>query len=316
MEVLDYPKLKNGSRGAFVASWQRFLLANYFDLGPAKDDGIFGFLTQNATERLQGRLGLPVTGGVDGNLWEVAVEWDFGRIGGGNSVFVRPRVRMRDVVSTEDDALTAVYKLIGKKGYQLIIDFEVGGGRAYYDRYLISPALPGAYSGITIGIGWDLRFNSPKKFDAVWGKLLEHHYLTNEQYFRLRSWCTQPVSNGKKVEAELADIEIPWHIAHEAFVRETIPRFYALACNTFPSLETAPIEVRAALTSLVFNRGGSLKGSRRKYMREIYLDALEGKWTRVPDNLRAMVVWWLGMSVYRGLYRRRYAEAAHAEAGL
>ena len=48
---------------------------------------------------------------------------------------------------------------ISDKAFKLIIKYEVGGGEAYYNKYLKKPSWPGAFSGVTIGVGYDLGYN-------------------------------------------------------------------------------------------------------------------------------------------------------------
>ena len=54
-------------------------------------------------------------------------------------------------------------------GVDLIVHFEVGG-RAYYTKAYSRPIHPGnAASGVTIGIGYDLRFSSRSQIASDWG---------------------------------------------------------------------------------------------------------------------------------------------------
>jgi hypothetical protein len=307
--------LNYGSSGYRVASFQRFLLTNHFDLGYWGADGVLGNATTAAIERFQDKVGLPVTGVIDHDTWQYAEDYSFGPINDQGKDFIKPRHKAEQFPVHEDGCIADVVELIGNVGYDLIIKYEVGGGRSYYEKRLMSPTVPGAWSGVTIGIGWDLRFNDTKAFDKAWGELLEFGVLSHEQFFRLRNYVGREISSSRRdsVERELQDIKIPWYYAHKVFCTLTIPRFYALAANTFPGFLSAPIEIRAALTSLVFNRGASLRGNRRKFMRAIYQELKSGSWKRVGHNLRKMEVWWRGMSVYLGLKRRRYEEADVAD---
>lgn len=64
-EQSSTPSLKKGDSGVEVKKYQRALISLGFDLGPRRDDGIFGTKTQNAVAELQRRMKLPATGVID-----------------------------------------------------------------------------------------------------------------------------------------------------------------------------------------------------------------------------------------------------------
>jgi GH24 family phage-related lysozyme (muramidase) len=74
-----------------------------------------------------------------------------------------------------------------------------------------------------------------------------------------------------------------------------------------------PGDCAAALVSLVFNRGSSLSGERRKEMAEIQLLLGGKKYSEIPKQLRAMTRLWPNS---KGLRRRREEEAELFEGGL
>ncbi|MFS6835636.1 hypothetical protein, partial [Staphylococcus aureus] len=57
---------------------------------------------------------------------------------------------------------------LSSAGLALIYEFEVGGGEKYYDRYLTHPEWPGAASGVTVGVGYDLGYNSASVITKDW----------------------------------------------------------------------------------------------------------------------------------------------------
>ena len=57
---------------------------------------------------------------------------------------------------------------LSDKAYNLILKYEVGGGSAYYNKALKNPCYPGGASGVTIGIGYDLGYNTKAQFTNDW----------------------------------------------------------------------------------------------------------------------------------------------------
>lgn len=294
--------LKRGSKGDLVAQWQKFLQANNYDIGPRGADGNFGFFTETATIKLQTQHNLGNQDGVvDDETWELAKRHDFKKI--------KSNIATQNSIEPSE-----ALKLLkpSAKGYQTILDFEVGGGKKYYDKYLSKPTLPGGDSGITIGIGWDLRYNTVPRFNKFWGPR-----IPEPNAMALRKLCGFKFANEFTVK-ELSHIIIPWHHAEAVFNEDTIPRFWALTMSVFPGVELLPAEGQWAMLSLVFNRGGSLVGERRQHMRKIAnilrLGAIDGfisksEIRQIAECFRNMTSIWSGKDIYTGMYRRRHAEA-------
>jgi len=153
-------------------------------------------------------------------------------------------------------------ELISADGLTLIGRFEVGDLRAY-DRRFLHPIKPSVDSGITIGVGYDLRFNSRATFEADWGGVLPAAAVT-----RLTAFCER--AGSKADVTALADLEVPWPAAWQVFCRTTVPAYYAMARKVFPSIDGLPEHRRSVLVSLIYNRGASMKNSDgRKEMRAI-----------------------------------------------
>src|SRR5690606_25984011 len=60
--------------------------------------------------------------------------------------------------------------LVSVDGATLIARYEVASLSLYEQRYL-RPIKPSSASGITIGVGYDLRFNARTRFEADWAEL-------------------------------------------------------------------------------------------------------------------------------------------------
>lgn len=192
--------------------------------------------------------------------------------------------------------------------FQLILDYEVGGGREYYDKFLIHPTWPEGESGVTIGIGYDLGYTSYNKFVADWKK-----HLPAGDLLRLVPCLNQKAETACLRLGKVSDISIPWEAAIYVFGHATLPEEIALTARTFPGSDKLPADAFGALVSLVYNRGASMQGYRRLEMREIR-DAIQNDYVEeVPKYIRAMKRLWATGS---GLNTRREAEAILFEKSL
>lgn len=197
-------------------------------------------------------------------------------------------------------------KPMSEKALKLILDFEVGGGQRYYDAKLARPTWPGEKSGVTIGVGYDLGYNSETQFRADWPKLpleVRNRLCT---VVGIKGPAAQPAAR------RVRDILIPWALAFDVFMRRTVPRFEAEMLKAFPGAEELPADAYWALVSLVFNRGGALQGKNREDMQDIHnilRDGVQaGDLEAIAEQLREMKRIWRGRGL-DGLVRRREAEA-------
>jgi hypothetical protein len=194
-------------------------------------------------------------------------------------------------------------------GYQLILDFEVGGGERYYALRLARPSWPGFASGVTVGVGYDCGYNSPSVIRADWQCL--------EARDRLAAVSGITGSRARACAAELRDILIAWNIAEGVFQTVTLTRFYALTTRTFPGFDHLEPNCQAALLSLVFNRGSAMSGPRRAEMRDIRAAVQARDYRRIAAALRAMKRYWPARADSdRDLTDRREAEARLVETCL
>ncbi|MEQ9639111.1 MAG: hypothetical protein RIM84_03735 [Alphaproteobacteria bacterium] len=193
-------------------------------------------------------------------------------------------------------------------GVTFIASEEVGG-RDFYERHAARPIWPGGASGITIGVGYDLRF-SADIFEADWAPRLPAATAR-----ALRPWLGE---HGSKAGADrLKSIRIPWTTAWQVFIGRSLPQFVGHTARAYPMLADLPGMCRAVLVSLVFNRGPGLEdmpgSDRRAEMRAIRDLLRAGKADQVPDQLLSMRRLW---PLARGLRVRREREAALWAEGL
>ncbi|MEG3850621.1 pesticin C-terminus-like muramidase [Microcoleus sp. herbarium19] len=193
--------------------------------------------------------------------------------------------------------------LLSYRAIELILEFEVGGGREYYESFLQRPTWPEGQSGITIGIGYDLGYNSIQVFNQDW------HKLPDAEQQRLSNCCGLTEDAAKERLASVRDIIIPWELAWEVFNIVTVPKFYNLTKEAFPGFEQLPADVQGGLVSLVFNRGTSMQGNRRLEMRVVRDLVTKKNVSKIAEQIRKMKRIWLGTSIEKGMNRRRDAEA-------
>ena len=198
---------------------------------------------------------------------------------------------------------------LSKAALDLIIKHEVGGGEAYYNKALKSPCYPGGASGVTIGIGYDIGYNTLKQFETDWKQ-----HLSNDTFQRLSAHLGKKSDTAKAAIPSIKDISIPWSIAFEVFKSRTLPRFIKETTIAFPGSDKLNADAFGALVSLVFNRGGSVAGTSRQEMLNIK-EAIAGKkataniYNYIADQIVAMKRLWVGKNL-PGLLKRRDEEAA------
>ena len=152
---------------------------------------------------------------------------------------------------------------IPQEAINLILQYEIGGSRKYYERFLARPSWPGGASGVTIGIGYDLGYD--KKFAEDW-----KDKLSESDYNRLRRVLGLRGSQAKSSISGLRDIVIPWESAMSVFTESTLPVYIDQTLEAFPKSQFLPPLAFGALVSIVFNRGPLIDDTdRRREMKRI-----------------------------------------------
>jgi len=206
--------------------------------------------------------------------------------------------------------------MLSKKSLDLILEFEVGGGENYYNKFLKNPTWPEGQSGVTIGIGYDLGYVNKAEFSEDWKD------LPKEIFERLYKVVGIKGYNAKNLIRALKDIIIPWDLALKVFNNKTVTKFYNLTKQTFPNFDNLPEDAKGGLVSLVFNRGNALEGDRRREMKLIrdgmkLVSTYDQKaLTFIANQIRNMKRIWIGGSIEKGMSRRRDAEAKIIEESL
>lgn len=197
---------------------------------------------------------------------------------------------------------------ISSESKTLIVEFETGG-QAYYTRSLSRPSWPGGASGVTIGIGYDVGYNTPAQIRNDWSA------LPSSQLNALVSCAGVKGTAARPRAAALRWFSVPWGPAEKVFVRNTMPRFGSMTAIAFPGITRTHPHVQGAMLSIVFNRGSSMSGSSRTEMRNIRGHIARDDVRPCPAEIRSMKRLWIGKGL-DGLLRRREAEARLIERAL
>jgi GH24 family phage-related lysozyme (muramidase) len=206
--------------------------------------------------------------------------------------------------------------MLSKKSLDLILEFEVGGGENYYNKFLKNPAWPEGQSGVTIGVGYDLGYVNKSEFSEDWKN------LPKDIFDRLYKVVGIKGYNAKNLIRGLRDIVIPWELSLQVFNNKTVKKFWNLTKDTFPNFDNLPEDAKGGLVSLVFNRGAALEGDRRREMKLIrdgmrITNTFDQKsLSFIASQIRNMKRIWAGGSIEKGMNRRRDAEAKLIEQSL
>ena len=162
---------------------------------------------------------------------------------------------------------------------------------------------PGGASGITIGIGYDLGYESAGDFEKDWQAILsDGDFTTLSQVVGLKGTDAQAKAPGlKTIKIKSAD-------AKQVFLERSVPKYQAQTQQAFPGVDALPADAQGALFSLVYNRGTSMNGDSRKEMRAIRDAVPNGDLQEIANQLRAMKRLWVNKGL-DGLLKRRDAEA-------
>jgi len=195
-----------------------------------------------------------------------------------------------------------------EKTLELLLKYEVGGGKAYYDKYLSKFTWPGGASGPTIAIGLDCAYYTESELTRIF------IFLKNNEIKQILEASGKTGERGKECAKKLraTGIVVDWEQAMNIFKTLTWPKFTKLAEKTFPGLENLHPDAYGAIISLVFNRGTSLKGDSRKEMVNIKNLITKKDYKKIAKEFRNMKRLWVGKHL-DGLIARREAEAKLVE---
>jgi hypothetical protein len=193
--------------------------------------------------------------------------------------------------------------MISKKSIDMIINHEIGG-KAYYEKVLQKPTFPGGQSGVTIGLGYDLGYNTDKQFLEDWSDKLNLNFLTP-----LRKVIGLKGENAKQMlRGEILQVRVPYNAAYEVFIKKSLPRYYAMTKAIYPELDTLNEDTRGALVSMIYNRGNKIEGDSRKEMKAIVDLVAKKDYEGIADQIERSKRLWENKGL-DGLVKRREEEA-------
>jgi len=202
---------------------------------------------------------------------------------------------------------------LSKDAVDHIVKFETGG-RTYYEKMYQRPQWPGYASGVTIGFGYDVGYNTKEQIQADWAGVLGPKEIT--ALLRVQGVTG---SSAKYLAAEIKDeVFISWETAKLVFERSTLPHWSRMAADAYVlGRGELPPDCNGALIGNAFNRGTQVSAEGKR--RELYLirEAIRTRnWAAVPDLFRAQRKYWPDTSGPNGLQTRRSEEATLWEKGL
>ena len=207
----------------------------------------------------------------------------------------------------EPDASEPAFNLlVSQHGLDLIVAHEIGS-EARYRRSLAQPIWPGGQSGVTIGIGYDLGHTAPSQIEKDW-----RGHLADADLARLLTVAGTKGDAARRALPGVRSVAVPLEAAKAVFYTSTLPRFARITRRAYPGIEALPADAQAALLSLVYNRGASKSGSRRREMKAIEPLVTAGDLGGIAGQIRAMKRIWQNSGL-PGLLRRRDEEAELVE---
>lgn len=194
--------------------------------------------------------------------------------------------------------------------FDLIVAEEVSS-QATYTRKYRRPEWPGASSGATVGIGYDLGQTPKSTVISDWkGR------VSDDMLDAMVSACGHTGAAGKAATRRIRNqVDIPWDVAIAVHKERVIPRWEAKVEAALPNTDKLSPDCFGALLSLTFNRGPSFNQSGERYreMRAIKAHMAAQAFDEIPGEFRSMKRLWPNLA---GLRRRRDTEAKLFEKGL
>lgn len=192
--------------------------------------------------------------------------------------------------------------LVSQAAVDLIIGFEISS-EALYNRRYRTPIWPGHASGLTWCIGYDAGYNSKDDIQRTW--------VNHEHVERL----SQAAGKRRKAAMVLVplyrDVETDFSYCKDVFMNDTLIEYEARTRRAFRNgYALLRPNAKGALVSVVYNRGASMVGDRRREMRVIRDKCVPNQdYPCIAAQIRSMKRLWTS----RGLRKRRDAEARLVE---
>lgn len=198
--------------------------------------------------------------------------------------------------------------IVSRNGLEEIVKFEVSS-EALYNRKYQQPIWPKGASGVTIGIGYDLGYNSPAQIRAAW----EDHLKEADILKLLKAAGKKGLEAKNALTNEILTVKVPWLAALDVFYSTSLPIYARMTKLTYPKVASLHPDAQAALLSLVYNRGNKIDDTDNRKEMRLLVDAVSNKdFLGMSKLLRDMKRLWAPTS---GLISRREKEATLVENG-
>lgn len=199
---------------------------------------------------------------------------------------------------TDNNKLT-----ISQAAIDMIIFFEVSS-MEYYEKKLLHPIIPGLSSGITVGIGYDLKYHTKEEIENDWKEYLPIETIESMGKYSMMN----NEDSEKKIRQARKEITIPFNAAISVFKNTSIPKWIKMLSESLPNCEKLNENQLGALVSIAYNRGCSFSSNGNRYieMRNIKKYMEDENFDKISDEILMMRRLW---PTYVGLQNRRTAEA-------
>lgn len=198
--------------------------------------------------------------------------------------------------------------VISKKAVDFIISEEISSPAVYNKKYF-GLIWPGGESGVTIGIGYDLGYQTAQSIEHDWIKEIGAYQVSILKMFAGLRGVKAKVA--KETNAMAKMINIPYQAAFNVFVSISLPRYAKQALKIYPGLDQLTPDAIGAIVSMVYNRGTSLEGSRRAEMKAIVPLVAAKDYDGIAEQIDKSKRLW-----NNGLVKRRENEAALVKGSL
>ena len=199
---------------------------------------------------------------------------------------------------------------ISKKGLDLILQSEITS-EAFYNAKYKTPIWPKSESGVTIGIGFDLGYYTATKIENIWSPFLSAAGINKlKAVAGLKGIAAKNAL--KNNLGNIKSVSVDYRSALEVFYSNSVPAYAKSTIAIYADINNLPPDAQAALLSIVYNRGNSLAGDRRREMKNIVALVSAGNLRGIAAEIRSMKRLWTTPDT-KGLVIRREKEAVLVE---
>lgn len=191
--------------------------------------------------------------------------------------------------------------VVTERSLNSVMEFECGGESFYNLRYS-RPSWPQGASGVTVGVGYDLGYHTKSQIVRDW------ELVVGRRIAELLATCAGVKGSRAKAYRDRIEksVRISFEGAWKVFVDTTVPRFAKLTAGTFPNHHRMHPVTQAMMLSVVFNRGSSLKGYRRRHMVQMRNSVTDQGVINAIDQMK--VIWPRREGNHPGIRNRRDKE--------